>query len=44
MEIEAKKILDAHLRCSPFWPSPSTEMITTPENAAASVWWEEVVA
>ncbi len=42
--IEAKKIIDARLRRSPFWPGPSKEMITTPKNAAASVWWEEVVA
>jgi hypothetical protein len=42
--IEAKKIIDTHLCCSPFWPGPSKEMIITPENAAASVWWEEVVA
>ena len=41
---EAKKIIDARLRRAPYWPGESKELITTDANAAASVWWEEVIA
>jgi len=41
---EAKKIIDARLRRAPYWPGESKELITTELNAAASIWWEEVIA
>jgi hypothetical protein len=42
--IDAKKIIDARLRRAPYWPGESKQLITTDDNAAASVWWEEVIA
>ena len=42
--LEAKKIIDARLRRAPYWPGESKELVTTPANTAASVWWEEVIA
>ena len=42
--MEAKKIIDARLRRAPYWPGDSKALITTSLNAAASVWWEEVIA
>jgi hypothetical protein len=41
---DAKKIIDACLRRAPYWPGESKQLITTDDNAAASVWWEEVIA
>jgi len=41
---DAKKIIDARLHCAPYWPGESTALVTTALNAAASVWWEEVIA
>jgi hypothetical protein len=41
---DAKKIIDARLRRPPYWPGESTSLVTTNLNAAASVWWEEVIA
>jgi hypothetical protein len=41
---EAKKIINARLQSAPYWPGESKEIITTDANAAASVWWEEVIA
>jgi hypothetical protein len=41
---DAKKIIDAHLRRAPYWPGESKQLITTDDKAAASVWWEEVIA
>jgi hypothetical protein len=41
---DAKKIIDARLRRAPYWPGESTALVTTALNAAASVWWEEVIA
>jgi hypothetical protein len=41
---DAKKIIDARLRRAPYWPGDSKQLITTEANAAASVWWEEVIA
>ena len=41
---EAKKIINARLRRAPYWPGESKELITTDANAAASIWWEEVIA
>jgi hypothetical protein len=40
----SEKIIDARLRRAPYWPGGSNELITTDANAAASVWWEEVIA
>ncbi len=42
--IDAKKVIDDHLCQPPYWPGPSGELVTTADNVAASVWWEEVVA
>jgi hypothetical protein len=42
--INAKKVIDARLCQPPYWPDPSKELVTTADKAAASVWWEEVVA
>jgi hypothetical protein len=42
--IDAKKVIEACLRRPLYWPGPSKQLITTAENAAASGWWEEVVA
>ena len=41
---DAKKIIDARLRRAPYWPGESRTLVTTAANAAASVWWEEVIA
>ena len=41
---EAKKIIDARLRRAPYWPGKSRALVTTNLNAAASIWWEEVIA
>jgi hypothetical protein len=41
---EAKKIIDAHLRRAPYWLGESKALVTTDLNAAASLWWEEVIA
>ena len=40
----AKKIIDARLRRALYWPGESKSLVTTNLNAAASVWWEEVIA
>jgi hypothetical protein len=40
---DAKKIINAHLRRAPYWPGKSKELVTTDANAAARVWWEEVI-
>jgi hypothetical protein len=40
--MDAKKVIATHLHCAPFWPGSSKELVTTPTNAAASAWWEEV--
>jgi hypothetical protein len=42
--LNAKKIIESHLRCPPYWSGPSGDLITTGANIAASVWWEEVIA
>jgi hypothetical protein len=42
--IDANKVIDACLCRPPYWPVPSKELVTTADNVAASVWWEEVVA
>jgi hypothetical protein len=36
---KAKKIINARLRCTPYWPGESKELITMAANASASVWW-----
>jgi hypothetical protein len=42
--MDAKKIMDSHLQCSPFWPHPTSKvMITTKDNSVASAWWEELL-
>jgi hypothetical protein len=42
--IEAKKVIDAHLRCSPYLPSPTLKaLITMPENQVNSSWWMEIL-
>jgi hypothetical protein len=41
--MNAKKTIDARLHCAPLWLGPSKELVTTPTNAAASAWWEEVI-
>jgi hypothetical protein len=41
--MDAKKVTDTHLCHMPFWLGPSKELVTTPINAAASAWWEEVI-
>ena len=41
---EAKKIIDARLCCTPYWPGKSRALVTTTLNAATSVWREEVIA
>jgi hypothetical protein len=41
---DTKKIIDARLQHAPCWPGDSKQLITTEANAAASVWWEEVIA
>ena len=41
---EAKKIIDAHLRCHPYCPGPDSKLLVTlKSNAVASAWWEEVI-
>jgi hypothetical protein len=42
--INARKVIDARLRQAPYWSGPDGKFITTPDNAAASGWWEEVLA
>ena len=42
--ITARKVIDARLRRAPYWSGPEGTFITTPDNAAASGWWEEVLA
>ena len=37
-------MINACLRCAPFWPEPSKEFVTTVYNAVASAWWEEMIA
>jgi len=39
-----RKVIDARLRRAPYWSGPKGKFITTPDNAAASGWWEEVLA
>ncbi len=41
---EAKKIIDARLCRAPYWPGKPRALVTTSLNAAASVWWEKVIA
>ena len=41
---DAKKIIHSRLRRAPYWPGASKELVTADANAAASVWWEEVIA
>jgi hypothetical protein len=42
--IDAKKIINAHLRRPPYCPGPdSKKLVTTPDNQVASCWWEEVL-
>jgi hypothetical protein len=39
-----QEVIDACL-CQPlYWPGPLKELVTTADNAAASIWLEEVVA
>ncbi len=40
---DVKKIIMARLLRAPYWPGESKELVTTDANAAASVWWEEVI-
>jgi hypothetical protein len=41
---EAKKIIDACLRCHPYCPGPDSKLLaTSTSNAAASAWWEEII-
>jgi hypothetical protein len=40
---DTKKVINARLRCAPFWPGPSKSLVTTANNAIASAWWEEVI-
>jgi hypothetical protein len=40
---EAKKVINTHLRCDPYWPGPTKELFMTTENVPASAWWEEVL-
>jgi hypothetical protein len=42
--MDATKIMDSRLRCSPFWHHPTSKaLITTNTNSAASAWWEELL-
>jgi hypothetical protein len=42
--IKARKIIDTHLRRSPYCSSTTSKaLVTTLENQAASSWWEEVI-
>jgi hypothetical protein len=42
--IQAKKIIDVRLCCSPFCPGPDSKiLLTTNANTVASAWWEEVL-
>jgi hypothetical protein len=42
--IEATVVIDSHLHCAPFWPSPNSKaLVTMPENLVASTWWEELL-
>ena len=40
---DAKKVIDARLCRAPYWPGESKQLITTTENAAASLWLEEII-
>ncbi len=42
--INARTIIDACLRRAQYWSGPDGKLITTSDNAAASGWWEEVLA
>ncbi len=42
--VNTRKVIDARLHQAPYWSSPLKELVTTPKNAAASRWWEEVLA
>jgi hypothetical protein len=42
--LNAKKIIESHLCCTPYWAGPSDALITTDTNIAASIWWEGVIA
>ena len=42
--INAKKIIDTHLRHPPYCPGPDSKiLLTTKDNLVASAWWEEVI-
>jgi hypothetical protein len=41
--LNAKKIIESRLCCTPYWAGPSGALITKYTNIAASVWWEEVI-
>ncbi len=41
--MDAKKVMDAQLLFSPYWPGPSKDLVTGLDNAPASAWWEEVI-
>jgi hypothetical protein len=42
--MEAKKFIDAHLRCHPYCPDPDSKLLaTSTSNAVTSAWWEEVI-
>ncbi len=42
--INAKKIINARLRCPPYCPGPDSKiLLTTKDNLIASTWWEEVI-
>jgi hypothetical protein len=42
--LNAKKIIEFHLCCPPYWAGPSGALIRADMNMAESVWWEEVIA
>jgi hypothetical protein len=42
--LNAKKIIESHLRRPPYWSGLSGDLITMDANIAASIWWEEVIA
>jgi hypothetical protein len=41
--LDAKKVIDAQLHCSSYWPGPSKELVMTADDMLASAWWEEVI-
>jgi hypothetical protein len=41
--LDAKKAIDARLRCSPYWLGPSKELVTTADNVPASAWCGKVI-